>query len=132
MSSSFSYSTPVSPICSPLQKKFDVERKYNERMTRIKRLNQECQYRRKLLENSFKEALEHEQKQSDSIKSGEANNKQQSPDNTEIDTNNENDEKENDEIENDEIEKGKDIDNEKDNNENEDNENDDNKNEDSA
>lgn len=122
MSSSFSYSTPVSPICSPLQKKFDVERKYNERMTRIKRLNQECQYRRKLLENSFKEALEHEQKQSDSIKSGEANNKQQSPDNTEIDTNNENDE----------IVKGKDIDNEKDNNENEDNENDDNNNEDSA
>lgn len=65
MSSSFNYSTPVSPSRSPLQRKFDDERRYKERIAQIKEKNKECEIRRKMLDTTFKEALGHEKKQSE-------------------------------------------------------------------
>lgn len=67
MSSSFAYSNTFSPLRSPLQKKFDDERKHKERLFEIQEKNKECQIRRQWLEKTFKEAIGHihEQKKSE-------------------------------------------------------------------
>lgn len=65
MSSTFAFSTPVSPSTSPLQKKFDDERKQKDRINQIKTKARECQNRRKMLDDSYKEAMSHGPKQNE-------------------------------------------------------------------
>lgn len=58
-STTFAYSTPVSPSVSPLQRKFDDEKKQKDRVTQIRNKTRECQTRRKMLDDSYKEAMKH-------------------------------------------------------------------------
>ena len=63
--STFAYSTPVSPSTSPLQRKFDDERKQKERVAQIRTRSRDCQTRRKMLDDSYKEAMKHGPKQNE-------------------------------------------------------------------